>query len=66
MKLQVESPADTIIIIKRPGGNWCNDYLDGKNPGIVGEWLQGTYQIWVGFYEKGKYIPYKLKITEVK
>ncbi|WP_413172320.1 hypothetical protein [Anabaena azotica] len=66
LKLQVESPADTTIIIKGPGGNWCNDDFDGKNPGIVGEWLKGTYQIWVGSYEKGKYLPYTLKITEVK
>jgi hypothetical protein len=66
LKLQVESPADTTIMIKGPGGTWCNDDFDGKNPGIVGEWLKGTYQIWVGSYEKGKYLPYTLKITEVK
>ncbi|MBD2626637.1 hypothetical protein [Trichormus variabilis] len=66
LKLQVESPRDTTIIIKGPGGTWCNDDFDGKNPGIVGEWLKGTYQIWVGSYEKGKYLPYTLKITEVK
>jgi hypothetical protein len=66
LKIQVESPADTTIMIKGTGGNWCNDDFDGKNPGIVGEWLQGTYQIWVGSYEKGKYLPYTLKITEVK
>ncbi|MBD2387997.1 hypothetical protein [Cylindrospermum sp. FACHB-282] len=66
LKLQVESPEDTIIIIKGPGGTWCNDDFQGKNPGIVGEWLKGTYQIWVGSYKKGKYFPYTLKITEVK
>ncbi len=66
LKLQVESPQDTTIMIKGPGGTWCNDDFDGKNPGIVGEWLPGNYQIWVGSYEKGKYFPYILKITEVK
>lgn len=66
LKLVVQSPADTIMIIKGPGGTWCNDDLDGKNPGIVGEWLRGTYQIWVGSYDKGKYLPYSLKITETK
>lgn len=66
LKLQVESPADTTIMIKGPGGNWCNDDFDGKNPGIVGEWLEGVYQIWVGSYIKGKYFPYSLNITEVK
>ncbi|MBK1987522.1 hypothetical protein A0J48_008225 [Sphaerospermopsis aphanizomenoides BCCUSP55] len=66
LKLQVDSPADTTIMIKGKSGNWCNDDFDGKNPGIVGEWLQGTYQIWVGSYEKGKYLPYTLKITQIK
>lgn len=66
LKLQVQSPQDTIIIIKGPGGTWCNDDFDGKNPGIVGEWLKGAYQIWVGSYKQGEYFPYTLQITEVK
>jgi hypothetical protein len=66
LKLQVQSPQDTTITIKGPGGTWCNDDFDGKNPGIIGEWLPGKYQIWVGSYEKGKYFPYTLQITEVK
>ncbi|MEH2348429.1 MAG: hypothetical protein V7K55_10555 [Nostoc sp.] len=66
LKLQVQSPEDTTIVIKGPGGTWCNDDFDGKNAGIIGEWLAGSYQIWVGSYEKGKYLPYTLKITEVK
>ncbi|MBD2138236.1 hypothetical protein H6F32_11685 [Anabaena sp. FACHB-1237] len=66
LKLQVESPADTTMIIKGPGGTWCNDDFDRQNPGIVGEWLEGTYKIWVGSYDKDQYFPYRLKITEVK
>lgn len=66
LKLHVESPADTTMIIKGPGGTWCNDDFDRKNPGIVGEWLEGTYEIWVGSYDKDQYFPYTLKITEVK
>jgi hypothetical protein len=66
LKLVVQSPADTTMIVKGPGGTWCNDDFDGKNPGIVGEWLPGTYQIWVGSYAQGKYLPYTLQITEVK
>lgn len=66
LKLQVQAPQDTTIIVKGPGGTWCNDDLDGKNPGISGEWLAGNYEIWIGSYEKGKYFPYTLKITEVK
>lgn len=66
LKLQVQSPEDTTMIVKGPGGAWCNDDFDGKNAGIVGEWLAGTYQIWVGSYDKGKYLPYTLQITEGK
>jgi hypothetical protein len=66
LKLLVESPSDTTMIITGPGGTWCNDDFDGKNPGIVGEWLKGTYKIWIGSYSQGKYLPYTLKITEVK
>jgi hypothetical protein len=66
LKLQVQAPQDTTIIVKGPGGTWCNDDLDGKNPGIVGEWLPGDYQVWIGSYEKGKYFPYTLQVTEVK
>jgi hypothetical protein len=54
------------MIVVGPGGTWCNDDLDGKNPGIVGEWLPGIYNVWIGSYTKGQYLPYKLKITEVK
>jgi len=66
LKLQVQSPQDTTIIVKGPGGTWCNDDLNGKNPGISGEWLPGNYQVWVGSYKKDQYFPYSLEITEVK
>lgn len=66
LKLEVESPEDTTIIVSGPGGSWCNDDFDGKNPGLVGEWLPGTYNIWIGSYRREKYLPYTLQITEVK
>jgi hypothetical protein len=66
LKLRVQSPADTTLIISGPGGTWCNDEFEGQNPGMVGEWLPGTYRIWVGSYEQGKYLPYTLQITEAK
>jgi hypothetical protein len=64
LKLVVNSSADTTMIIKGPGGTWCNDDFDGKNPGVVGEWLQGTYQIWIGSYKEDDSLPlpYTLKI----
>ncbi|MGB3639580.1 MAG: hypothetical protein WBA39_18690 [Rivularia sp. (in: cyanobacteria)] len=66
MKLVIESPEDTTLIIKGPGGTWCNDEFEGKNPGIVGEWLEGNYQVWIGSYKKEEYFPYTLKITEAQ
>lgn len=66
LKVQVQSPRDTTLIIEGPGGSWCNDDLEDKNPGITGEWLPGEYKVWIGSYDKNDYLPYKLKITEVK
>lgn len=66
LKLEVNSPEDTTLIINGPGGSWCNDEFDGENPGIVGEWLPGTYKIWIGSYHKNRYLPYTLEITEAR
>ncbi|MEM7554004.1 MAG: hypothetical protein AAF378_07875 [Cyanobacteria bacterium P01_A01_bin.84] len=66
LKLQVKSPEDTTMIIKGPGGSWCNDDLEGKNPGIVGEWLPGKYEVWIGSYHKNKYLPYELQVSETR
>lgn len=66
LKLQVQSPQDTTLIVSGPGGKWCNDDFEGKNPGIVGEWSQGTYQIWIGSYQKDIYLPYTINITGKK
>jgi hypothetical protein len=66
LSLQVESPEDTTILIKGPGGSWCNDDLQGKNPGAAGQWLAGTYGIWIGSYEKNQYHPYVIRLSEVQ
>lgn len=64
LSLQVQSPEDTTIIVRGPGGSWCNDDSQGKNAGITGEWLAGTYNVWVGSFDKTKSPPYILRITE--
>lgn len=64
LSLQVQSREDTTIIVRGPGGTWCNDDSEGKNPGIAGEWLAGTYSVWVGSYDKAKQHPYILRITQ--
>ncbi|MGV0026230.1 hypothetical protein [Phormidesmis priestleyi] len=66
LKIQTQSSEDTTIVIKGPGGVWCNDDLQDKNAGIEGEWLAGSYQVWVGTYNKDKATPYTLRVTEVR
>lgn len=66
LSLQVQSTDDTTLIIRGPGGTWCNDDYAGKNPGIAGQWLSGTYQIWVGSYQQSTYHPYVIRITELQ
>jgi len=66
LKIQTQSSEDTTIVIKGPGGVWCNDDLQDKNAGIEGEWLPGAYQVWVGTYNKDKATPYILRVTEVR
>ncbi|OLP19428.1 hypothetical protein BST81_06285 [Leptolyngbya sp. 'hensonii'] len=64
LSLQVQAPEDTTLVIKGPGGTWCNDDFRGKNPGIAGQWLPGTYQIWIGSYSKTNLHPYILRLTQ--
>ena len=64
LKLEVKSSEDTTLIVRGPGGSWCNDDFEGKNPGIRGQWFSGTYEVWVGSYQRNKYYPYIIKITK--
>jgi hypothetical protein len=64
LSLQVQSNADTTLVVRGPGGTWCNDDYTDKNPGIAGQWLSGTYQIWIGSYAENVYNPYVIRITE--
>ncbi|MGB3512752.1 MAG: hypothetical protein WBA93_26750 [Microcoleaceae cyanobacterium] len=64
LTLEVKSSEDTTLVVRGPGGSWCNDDFEGKNPGIGGQWFSGTYEIWVGSYQRNKYYPYIIKITK--
>jgi hypothetical protein len=65
LQVAVTSQADTTLIVRGPGGSWCNDDAgEGKNPAIAGQWQSGRYSIWVGSYEKDEYHPYVLQITQ--
>lgn len=64
LSLQVTSNEDTVLVIRGPGGSWCNDDYIDMNPGIAGQWLSGKYDIWVGSYKPNAYHPYVIKITD--
>lgn len=61
LSLEIQSPEDTTLVLSGPGGLWCSDDYDGRNPGLAGAWLAGTYSIWVGSYRRETYHPYILK-----
>lgn len=64
LSIQVESTEDTTLVIRGPGGSWCNDDFEGDpNPGIVGQWQKGVYEVWIGSYDPEQYYPYTIKIT---
>jgi len=64
LKLQVKSSGDTILLVRGPGGSWCSDDVSDRNPEISGDWLAGTYEVWVGSYEENTSFPYLLELTE--
>ncbi len=68
LSLQVRSVGDTVLVVRGPGGNWCNDDLNAqsKNPVISGQWSKGTYDIWVGSAQENAYHSYQLYLTEVR
>jgi len=64
LSLQVESAQDTTLVIRGPGGSWCNDDFEGdRNPGIAGQWQKGIYEVWIGSYDREQYYPYTIRIT---
>ena len=63
LRLEVESPADTTILVQGPGGVWCNDDSHNANPMIEGEWQPGEYKVWIGSYQADSNNNYRIKIT---
>lgn len=63
LRLEVESNADTTILVRGPGGVWCNDDATNANPMIEGQWQSGLYQVWVGSYQADVEHNYQIKIT---
>ena len=63
LRLEVESSADTTILVKGPGGVWCNDDAGSANPMIEGQWQPGVYQVWIGSYQAESSNSYQIKVT---
>ena len=64
LEMRVEADLDTTLIVAGPDGVWCNDDSGSQNPAIAGEWLAGSYRIWVGNYQAGEVPRYELSITD--
>lgn len=64
LRLEIESPADTTVLIKGDRGVWCNDDYGSANPIIEGQWQPGIYQVWVGSYQLDSRDSYQIKITD--
>ncbi|MGF1491669.1 MAG: hypothetical protein ACFBSC_04290 [Microcoleaceae cyanobacterium] len=64
LSFRVKSSADTVLVVRGPGGSWCNDDYTDMNPGIAGQLMSGTYEIWVGSYKTNNYHPYVNRITD--
>lgn len=64
LSLEIQSTDDTSLVIRGPGGTWCNDDFSGKNPGMAGQWLSGTYEIWIGSPRQDAYFPYVIRFSE--
>ncbi len=60
----VKSNVDTTIVVKGPGGTWCNDDFQGKNPGLDGQWQAGEYKIWIGTQSRNQSVNYVLKMSQ--
>ena len=66
LSLSVVSDGDTTLLVEGPRGIDCNDnYRRNSRDAAVrsGEWPAGTYRIWVGSFEKGDRINYKLLVS---
>lgn len=66
LNLQVVSRADTVLLVRGPGGTWCSDDRTQLGPSIAGQWMPGNYEIWVGSLELDQYVPYQLQFTEAR
>lgn len=67
MAYATDAESDTTLVIQKPDGAYlCNDDSeDGFHPAITGAMPAGTYKVWVGSYNEGEHVAYRLGVTEI-
>ena len=64
LRIAVQAPEDTTLVITGPGGVRCSDDGDGDNPVIEGEWEAGRYEIFVGSYARNAQVAYTIRFRD--
>ena len=67
LRIMVNAPGDTTLIVQAPNGQvLCDDDSgSGLNPMVQGSFGAGTYYVWVGSYAQGQMHDYRLGFTEL-
>jgi hypothetical protein len=65
LRLEGVSADDTTLVVQGPSGTLCDDDTAGnRNPRIESALPAGTYNIWVGSYNEGRFSRYQLQVSE--
>jgi len=66
LHVMVASESDTTLVVRRPDGSYlCDDDSGGdRDPMIVADLPEGTYQVWVGSFERDDNASYTLGLSE--
>ncbi len=67
LSLSVMSEGDTTLLVDGPRGIDCsdNDRRNSRDAAVKeGKWPAGTYRIWVGTFNRGDRLDYKLLVSE--
>jgi hypothetical protein len=63
LRVHVAAPADTTLVMHGPAGSRCNDDRNGHDPGLDATFEAGTWQVYVGSYDRTARTAYTLTIT---
>jgi len=66
LRVEVTSNADTTLVVRGPGGVFCDDDSAGnRNPRLEGQWQGGRYEVWIGSYQEGVMSRYQIQFSEL-